>query len=45
MHLNQSKSEAAWFLAALAILILLSFFVTLGAVPLFDVDELALKAT
>ena len=39
MHLNQSKSETAWFLAALAILILLSFFAALGSVPLFDVDE------
>jgi len=37
--LNTTKSETAWFLAALAILILASFFLGLGSAPLFDVDE------
>jgi 4-amino-4-deoxy-L-arabinose transferase-like glycosyltransferase len=33
------KSETGWFLAALIILILASFFLGLGSAPLFDVDE------
>ncbi len=33
------KSETGWFLAALATLILASFFLCLGSAPLFDVDE------
>jgi 4-amino-4-deoxy-L-arabinose transferase-like glycosyltransferase len=36
---NKTKSETGWFLAALAILILTSFFLGLGSAPLFDVDE------
>jgi 4-amino-4-deoxy-L-arabinose transferase-like glycosyltransferase len=39
MPLNQTKSETAWLPAALAILILVSFFAALGSAPLFDVDE------
>ncbi len=39
MPLNQTKSEPAWLPAALAILILVSFFAALGSAPLFDVDE------
>ena len=39
MPLNTTKSETGWLLAALAILILASFFLGLGSVPLFDVDE------
>ena len=37
--LNTTKSETRWLLAALAILILASFFLGLGSAPLFDVDE------
>ena len=39
MSQNPTKSETAWFLAALGILILTSFFLGLGSAPLFDVDE------
>ena len=39
MSQNHAKSETAWFLAALGILILTSFFLGLGSAPLFDVDE------
>ena len=39
MLLNQTKSEPARLPAALAILILVSFFAALGTAPLFDVDE------
>ncbi len=39
MPLKQSKSETIWLLAALALLILVSFFAGLGSAPLFDVDE------
>jgi 4-amino-4-deoxy-L-arabinose transferase-like glycosyltransferase len=39
MHLNQKKSETAWLLATLGLLVLVSFFSALGSVPLFDVDE------
>ena len=38
-HLNLKKSETAWFLGALAVIIFTSFFLALGSVPLFDVDE------
>ena len=37
--LYKNKSETGWFLAALALLILVSFFLGLGSAPLFDVDE------
>jgi 4-amino-4-deoxy-L-arabinose transferase-like glycosyltransferase len=39
MSPNPIKSETGWFLAALGILILTSFFLGLGSAPLFDVDE------
>ncbi|MEI6757151.1 MAG: glycosyltransferase family 39 protein [Chlorobium sp.] len=39
MPLKALKSETTWFLAALAIIILVSFFLGLGSAPLFDVDE------
>ena len=39
MSQHPGKSETAWFLAALGILILTSFFLGLGSAPLFDVDE------
>ena len=39
MTFKPLKSETAWFLAALALLILTSFFAGLGSAPLFDVDE------
>ena len=39
MPLDKTKSETGWFLAALALLILASFFLGLGSAPLFDVDE------
>ncbi len=39
MSLNQTKSETTWLLAALGILILVSFFAGLSLIPLFDVDE------
>ena len=39
MSLHPAKSETTWFLAALVILILTSFFLALGSAPLFDVDE------
>ena len=39
MLLNQTKSEPVRLPAALAILILVSFFAALGTAPLFDVDE------
>jgi 4-amino-4-deoxy-L-arabinose transferase-like glycosyltransferase len=39
MPLKTKKSETTWLLAALAILILASFFLGLGSAPLFDVDE------
>jgi len=39
MSQNNAKSETTWFLFALGILILASFFVGLGSAPLFDVDE------
>ncbi len=37
--LDLKKSETAWFLGALAVIIFTSFFWALGSVPLFDVDE------
>ncbi len=39
MSQHPGKSETAWFLAALGVLILTSFFLGLGSAPLFDVDE------
>ncbi|MEI8186523.1 MAG: glycosyltransferase family 39 protein [Chlorobiaceae bacterium] len=39
MSLNPNKTETLWLLAALTILILVSFFIGLGSIPLFDVDE------
>ena len=39
MSLNSNKTETLWFLAALTVLILTSFFFGLGSAPLFDVDE------
>ncbi|NTV06266.1 MAG: glycosyltransferase family 39 protein [Chlorobiaceae bacterium] len=39
MPLSTTKPETGWLLAALAILILASFFLGLGSAPLFDVDE------
>ncbi len=39
MPLKPPKSETIWFLAALVLLILTSFFLGLGSAPLFDVDE------
>ena len=39
MFQHPAKSETAWFLTALGILILTSFFLGLGSAPLFDVDE------
>ncbi len=39
MYLNKTQSEPAWHIAALALLILISFFAALGAMPLFDIDE------
>ena len=39
MSLNPIKIETTWLLAALGILVFTSFFLGLGSVPLFDVDE------
>ncbi len=39
MSLNPAKYETSWFLAALGILVFMSFFLGLGSAPLFDVDE------